>query len=381
MKRYTLTFEKFEAFLQKHQYRLDRIYSKKDESLFLQCRSPKHQHVFIVHVTDLYQMKIPSSGYEVLNVELSREDLPSHRSRFMLDVKGTLVDCDFATISSKNICLYTSSDDNMTVYLLTPDKNEHEPDVEEEEPMDELSRLEETTKTLLDSFNPRSEKLHENHPEVVLEAPKPVMEIDIQTKADNQDDTTIPELEHPPVQKEEEQTEYDSEEGEKMFIDNSVPPQLEESDIFFGLVYVVVGISEFYSDVIRFERKLTKIYEILDENELEMRKKRFDDLEMKLQDVGSSMRTRFNSLIEEEKDLRHQQVRLSVVMIQTNIIKEKINNNRLSQPLDKISQVETIYNGTQETIHELNMEILSLRDRVNEYISNCDASLNDLLSL
>lgn len=382
MKRYTLSFSKFELLLTQNQYHLDRLYCKCDEVLFIQCRSPKHQTSFLIHVPDIYKMDVtPDISCEILNIELSSEELPSHKSRFLFDIRGNLIDCDLATISSTHLCLYRHTDDNMVTYNIGSKTGEIYDSVEEfdDEPLDEITILEKQAKDLLNDIQGGDEFIPEKVP-----PPSPVNEIEFVVEQDSttlegeEISFTIPESEG-----ENEVLDEDSlsESEEHVRLENSVPPQLGESDIFLGIVYVAINISTFYSQIQKYERTLTRLNGVLEENELEMRKRRFLDIEIKHKEAGTILRERFDLLIKEEEELRRQQIRLSVVLIQVNIMKQKIENNRSEETLDKISQIENIYNTTRETIHELNMDLLHLRDQINEYMTNCELSIQDLIEM
>ena len=195
----------------------------------------------------------------------------------------------------------------------------------------------------------------------------------IQAKVDRRDAETFGESDI------EEEDEVDDIE-ESHNADNSLPPDLEEGELVLGIVYVMIDIGGFFRRIAVYEEEVIRCYEQLDENELEMRSKRLEKIRDVTQKFLLHSEERLNKIAAEEKDLKMQLVRLTVVLAQASALKTRV-TEKPEKYGEIVGESDRIYDQTRAAIHELNMELLKLRDGADELLSNYRASIEDLLDM
>ena len=195
----------------------------------------------------------------------------------------------------------------------------------------------------------------------------------IQAKVDRRDAETFGESDT------EEEDEVDDIE-ESHNADNSLPPDLEEGELVLGIVYVMIDIGGFFRRIAVYEEEVIRCYEQLDENELEMRSKRLEQIRDVTQKFLLHSEERLNKIAAEEKNLKMQLVRLTVVLAQASALKTRV-TEKPEKYGEIVGESDRIYDQTRTTIHELNMELLKLRDGADELLSNYRASIEDLLDM
>jgi hypothetical protein len=106
--------------------------------------------------------------------------------------------------------------------------------------------------------------------------------------------------------------------------DNTIPPELEDSDIVLGIVYYLIDIGPFYGKIQDFEKTIIKVYEQVDDNILDVRNSKFSnikELTTKFLIRGEERLTKIN---EDEKNIKKSLIRLTIILSQTGELKAKI---------------------------------------------------------
>ena len=162
--------------------------------------------------------------------------------------------------------------------------------------------------------------------------------------------------------------------------DNALPPNLEEGEVVLGIMYVLISIGLFFKKIADYEDEVIGCYEQLDENEVESRKEKLSTIKIMCNKFISHSEERITKLSDEEQNLKLQLVRLTVILIQADALKTRVEQNpeKYGELLDKSDQV---YNPTRNTIHELNLETLKLRDTADELLSNYQSSIEELMEI
>ena len=183
-----------------------------------------------------------------------------------------------------------------------------------------------------------------------------------------------------PEDVEEDTTDDEQYQDQEYALDNSIPSNIEDNDIDLGIIYITIGIGPFYKKIKTFEDEMIKMYNQLDENEVDFRKNRLKSIKESMEDLLEHSHKRLNEIHEEENNLKYQLMSLSVVLIQTTTLKKKIESKPEKYGED-ILKVEKIYNQTRKTAFNINLELLRLRDQANELLYNYKMTINELMEL
>ena len=162
--------------------------------------------------------------------------------------------------------------------------------------------------------------------------------------------------------------------------DNSIPEDLEDSDISLGIIYIVIAIGSFFKKIDKYEENIIEIYDQLDDNELDVRKDRLVKIKDITTDFVEHSEKRMNEINKKEMDLKADLLRLTVILAQADAMKAEIalNEKRLC---GETPAVEKIYIQTRKNVHDVNLELLSLRDKADEILSNYFVSIKELMEL
>ena len=162
--------------------------------------------------------------------------------------------------------------------------------------------------------------------------------------------------------------------------DNSIPDDLEDSDISLGIIYVVIALGTFFKKIEKYETTLVEYYEQLDDNELDVRKDRLIRLKDITTDFLEHSEKRIQEINKKEIELKVNLLRLTVILAQTDAMRAEIASNERSLG-GETPAVEKIYNQTRKSVHDINLELLSLRDKADEILNNYSMSIKDLMEL
>ena len=403
-----LSLSKFLDLLNRHKYTLHGVYSEGNKIRFLECRTPKQQKTFIIYLPDKYKMKLGSStSLKRFNI-IPSDDLPSSRQiKYMSDIKGPLIECDLLSVSSSLLCMYKNSGETIC-YLIGDEKESKDESVEEEE-IDQITVIEQKAIKTLKKIEPdielpiiekRNEEENEeeneeqeeeneeeqdgqeeeNEDELVFEDAdgKPFDEV---KHILSQDKTIEQDLENLKKKVSSEETEEDGEDELHIIQDNSLPPQLEDSDVSLGIIYIAINAGSFFKKIKTYEKELIGFYEQLDDNELDTRKEKLKTLSENTADFLAKAKERIDNIQNEEKELKFQLVRLTIVLTQIDAVKLKVVSNEKKYGIELTQELEKIHRKTRSTIHELNINLLKLRDSADELLSNYLSSIKELKEL
>jgi hypothetical protein len=163
--------------------------------------------------------------------------------------------------------------------------------------------------------------------------------------------------------------------------DNSLPPNIEETDLGIGIVYVCIELGSFYKKVVgRLEDEIMSCYNTLDDNENDMR----DDRSTKIADLAMKLAEKVKISMElckrEELDLKTKLLKLSHILIKINALKAKVELNPTKYVKAK-PDIDRLHTQTRTTLFEINVDILRVRDAANEMLEYFRISLESMLAL
>nr|QBK86155.1 MAG: uncharacterized protein LCMAC101_07500 [Marseillevirus LCMAC101] len=162
--------------------------------------------------------------------------------------------------------------------------------------------------------------------------------------------------------------------------DNSIPEEIEDSDISLGIVYIVIAIGSFFKKINKYEENIVEICEQLDDNELDARKDRL----VKIKDIAADFlehsEKRLKEINQKEMDMKADLLRLTVILAQVDAMKTEIASNE-RRLRGETPSVEKLYIQTKKSVHEINLELLRLRDQADEILSNYYLSIKELMEL
>jgi hypothetical protein len=162
--------------------------------------------------------------------------------------------------------------------------------------------------------------------------------------------------------------------------DNSIPEDIEDLDISLGIVYVVIAIGSFFKKIEKYEENILEAYVQLDDNELDVRKDRMIKIRDITTDFLEHAETRLQKINKEELELKANLLRLTVILAQTDAMKAAISTNT-KRLRDMNPEVDKIYTQTRKSVHEVNLELLRLRDQADEILSNYHTTIKELMEL
>lgn len=438
-KKATLSLDKFNNLLKRNKYILTSVYCVNRNIIrFAECRTPKHQKTFIVYIPPKYNM-IWSEGkvekrFDI--VEEFEEEPNTQQLQYISDMKGPLLECDVLVVSSESLIMQEKNKIPQLFYIHydkeedgeTEDDN-NEQSVSDEEgdenhEDDEVLQLEkkantvfekvtgkkrkkkestkdneskeeksedkkETGKTDKDSQSKETEKTNKDDKketdknnesdeegdskkvELVFEDENGELVDDVTTKLEDIDSN--------------EESDDDINDSEENFsdqeIDNSIPSDIEEGEVFIGIMYVLINISNFFKKTKEYEEEIIGCYKKLDNIEGENRSKKINEIKDICETFIIKSTDRIKGIEEEEKRIKEQLARVSVVMAQSNALLSKIEHDPDKYGNEVAKEVSSVYDKTRVTIHDFNIELAKLRDESNELLSNYKMALNEILGL
>ena len=434
-----LSLHKFVSLLEKNGYIITSVYCEKENIRFVECKTPRFQKTFIINLPKKYGMKCPSDlGEEIykrLFISKTDETPTSRQIEFISDIKGPLLECDVLAISSDMLCSYIKSQPAECFRIGQIVESDEDEEVEDEKG-DEITSLEKETLSVLKKVNGSQAQLPKISLKEMSHSSSSKNEDILAVGEENEDEDIIEEEEEEDDDEDEEdediiddedaddepqnvELEFEDENGDpidevKIILEesyandaesslreieekidekdieygientissfNSLHPNIENEEIVLGVVFVLVDISFFFRNIKTYEEEVMKCYEHIHESETELRSKRLQKIKDMVKEFLSYSEQKIKNIEDEEKYLRSQLIRLSVVLAQTSSLQEKISK----QP-DKygnvIAETEKIYEKTRETVHSVNMDLLKLRDTSDELLINYSAIVQELLEL
>jgi hypothetical protein len=425
-----LNLDKLKNLLDRHGYIIEQVFCQKKTIRFLECRTPKYQKTFIIYIPERYLMTLPSDcPTKKLNITISKSPPSCQQISFMSDAKGPLLECDLLTISSETMCLYLNSGESGCFYIKDTESSDPEESKKDtDEDIDEIDALEKDTAVLLQKIKPgaklpkaslrkkkkevdseeiecssdkeedkkieelrddegdsSSEDKNKNKKKIELffeeENGEPIDEIKSLLENSAHMEDSLSRIKEKIDSRDSENEEKDSDDEESTIRDNSIPSEIEECEVALGIIYILIDIRKFFKLVSNYEEELINSYNQIEDNEEEVRKKKLCKVKSLCNELISHSEKRLKEIFEEEERLKIHLVRLTIVLTQSDSLKTKVTSNPSKYGDDVIEETTRIYRETKETIHELNTEILKLKDTTEDLLSNYISSIQELIDL
>ena len=302
-------------------------------------------------------------------------------------MKGPLLECDLLSVSSTDLVLLRHNGDALIFTIgeaRKPKMYSPPPDVEEDT-LDNLEKQAAQIKTRLEPTAevPETTKDTDEHYELTIVDPtdeltlnddgeRVIVELDFQDEDGESIQEAVNELMIHDVDVPKSQsrvplgsTKNGVKEDGKKVTDNSLPVDLEDNEIELGIIYATIEINTFYKKIATLESEIVGYYDILDENEGETRVARLK----KITDLSGLLVKRASDELEkikaEETAIRGQLVRLTTLLTQTETFRENSKDLKYS---DIKPDIEKVHTQTRKSIHDVNLELLRLRDRADEVL-------------
>ena len=415
-KRVTLSINKVTSLLSNNGYVLAALYCVENEVVFLECRTPKLQRTFIIHVPEKYLLVKGEATHKVL--EISRiPPTPSRQLDYLMEIKGPLLECDLVAISSTRVCLYRNNGTSETFKFGGPDPNEDEDDAPSEtgDPQNPdvllkgvnavLKKLKGEEDQLVmpseDIDNPHSKELKpEDIEEMKVVNPalaadsdgpaEPMIELEFEEETRNEvpglgeGDSQAGDGQETDIQDDEddpEEQDYVSKTKLSSLSyrkDNSLPEDINEAELAIGIIYWCADLASFYKKAAAMETEVLSAYDVLDSNEMEMR-------ESKIQIIGdmcSKLTTKLGEILgmykKKENELKAERLKLSAILDSAEGLRQKAAVD-VKKFADVKPDIDRIYTQTKTTLYETNIGILRLRDEVDDALDGFQRVLEEML--
>lgn len=419
-----LSFNKFQELLSKNGYAVVSVYEAKKRIIFLELRTPRLQRSFILYIPKKYKMKSKNDRFKTFKIRKcsTAEDILSYLS----EIKGSLLDCDLISISNEFLCLQRNNGDVITHCF--GEENTKLVDFADQSPIDKLiDEGKKMEKLLQDEDNEEEggeieidekkvglndENEDEEEDEEVLDLNEDEDEGDLKNdneknEGDGEDedeelldlneveeDKEVLETSGKKGKKKEIELEFETPDAEDVYItpkaknvslqsrfDNSIPSNIEDSNINIGLIYYSVDLSLFYKkikDSVAFEKEILAVYDALDDNEIEIRDIKIDEITELSNKLVKKAKDVSNECKKKSLELKSQILRLSETLDKTEKLKDKIALNTKKFANSK-PDVDRLHNQTKTALHDINTEIIRKRESTNDVLEIIRISLEELL--
>lgn len=401
-KRIKLDFSKFKHLADGKGYILGTAYVDGGGTRFLECRTPTQQKTFIIAIPDRYSMG--SGNLEKIEIRPSDEMPSSRQIESIISNRGDTLSCDLISILPTGLCSCVSKQAAKLYNIVEADEDVDVETVSSEETADSaigdgmnendtvskaidiLRKIDPTVKLPVQHSEP--ERTDDLLDEIL---PTDTIELTFEDDDGNEvDDVTeafregLAGLDGDGILDEDELA--DIEYGD---MDNSIPGEFDDENISLGIVYLMVPIKEFFKSVggktlhssNKYEDEIIKIYNLMHENELAKRESRLKSIDGMCNDLRVSSKARLELISKEEKSLRVQLMRLTVVLKQSNLQIKKVMLAKEKYGDDIVSEVVTIKSDILSSIHTLNLELIRLKELADEILGDFESSLRELSEL
>lgn len=364
-KKINLSLSKLIEFLEKHGYLFVKLYRVNKEIKFVECKTPKYQKTFILNIPSRYKMI--SSKKEDIRVKHEILDPSPEFIDFTINMKGENIDLDLFIVSYGFVYLY-SEGDGIKSFSIENDKTF------KEEKIDEIKKLEMEVVETLKKSSPDIKfpklKKKQNEEDIILEG-------DEESGLIFEDDGEL--IDEVKLSMENDlEIETEEKEEDDFIINNELPRKIEDKNIIFGMVYISVNLREFFKETKEWENVITYSYSQLEENEVEMRVKILKEINELVMESTRKTKTNLDLIERKEKKLKFQLEKLTMLLTKSESLLSSIGISPKSKGIDK-KEMEDLCNRTRETIKELNVKLLLLRDEANELLINYREKAKELL--
>lgn len=436
-KRVQLSLAKLKGLLAKYSYTLVATYCVGDDVYFIEARTPKFQKTFIISVPLKYKMVCDDTHRRLQISPLSDSLVTSNQYMYISELKGPLIDCDLIAISSSTVCVYKNNG-NAEYYKMGEQEDEGEEDGECED-IGGVEQLIKNANEIMEKANDADEDFEigdddedkketdnreekdtdeeteltpEDLEQMKLVSPKnaiDAIELDFQDDEGGSVEDSVPlmesivnknqdEEEEPP--KKVVKTKSDrkkSKDKEKTSIlekliptdiiplkktrkDNSLPPNLEDADIVLGIVYYCKEVGLFYKKAETLEEEIVSAYNVLDDNESDMREGKISEIAELCTNVIQKVKDATSEVKKGEEDLKAQLLTLTTILDQTDALKMRMEKNP-KKFIEVKPDIERINTQTKSTIYEINMDLLKSRDAMEDILNSVKTSLEEIINI
>jgi hypothetical protein len=333
----------------------------------------------------------PDDSVRITDIYPDEDGMSSFQSDYLNQVQGFIEGCDILAVSGTHLNMLKSNRQPES-YRLYEEGDYEEDDYENEYEDDEISKLEHHTYDLLNKtqVKPVVKQEEGGEPEVTREVLQSMIDM---TSGENQDiEIEFQDEEGTPYQCEEHVNKiregYSSEDepikiDEEQYIDhvrpsNHVPHRIEDEHLILGCIFIVIDLNTFFREIATYEETLIKLYEQIEDNEIDHRDKRVKELNDLTENLKMHIIDKISIINAEEKDIKSQITRLTTILLSAKKMIDKVDSNRFQEEYAAAVQ---LYNNTSKAISDLNIELLRRKDRVEELILNVREGISELLTL
>lgn len=442
-----LSLSKLSEVLASKSYTLVSVYYdvKAETIVFLEARTPKVQKTFIVAIPPKYKMKMDISNYKRIDISPKQLLQTEKQTEFLSEIKGVLLDCDIMAISSTTLCLQKNNGVVLCYGFGVLEENMDDDSLESSsEQVDAVEQILSDAKKIEELVDPveREELILEEEPEEDVSAELNVaednskeaneeiedagagVEVDADAQAreegvdEDKEEQVELEFDIAPITKD--VVAKDMKEISKKIIDpkkkpskpvvqeivilpqpkteslkqrkdNSIPPDIQESDLSLGIIYYSIDLDHFYKKInpkltgrssqpLDFETEILGVYDAIDDNEEDMRISKLDEITELALKVVQKSKDNLEAFKKEELNLKTQILKLSTVLDQTDALKLRISKTP-AKFTDTKPEIDRLRNQTKTTLHEINIELLKNRDLVEDLLSTTKTSLEEILDM
>lgn len=403
----TLSLNKLQKLLHDNSYTLVALYCENQHVKFLELRTPRVQKTFIIALPDKYKLQAGTS-HKTIDI-YGVEEKDSRQLEYLTEIKGPLLDCDLVSVSSFLICSYKNNGEFTTFKF---GKNNTVDTAEEE------SEDSEIVEKLIKEVNAISEKVD---PELkIVKTEEEPVEPEEEPEEEEPEDEEIPEKDEPEKEDQAVEIVFEDENGKTFDGEasgilegdivvpetalepvelvepvkktkhsetnrkaNFVPENLEALDLSLGLIYYSIDIDKFYKKANRkidIEEDIINTYDIIDENENDLRSEKADNITELCAKLTLKVKEEIETYKKEENHLKTQILKLSLVLENAEKLKGKIDSDKADKFLDSKPEINKLYNQTKTTFHDINLEILRNKDRIDDFLVQYQSALEEMLN-
>lgn len=404
----TLSLNKLQKLLQDNFYTLVNLYCENENVKFLEVRTPRIQKTFIIVLPEKYKLTYEGNSHKKIDIYHSDEK-DSRQLEYLTDLKGPLLDCDLVSISSFLICVYKNNGDFATFKFGKEEIREIDEESEDSEIVDRLikdvnaisEKIDPELKIIESGENNHQEEnqdepedneqsdLEESGVEDHVEPVEPVEEVELVFEDENgtkfageasgilEENIVVPETALAPKKKKRTKIlEFSNRKA------NFVPENLETLDLTLGIIYFSIDVDKFYKKVNRqidIEEDIINVYDIIDENENDLRAEKADNIMELCAKLTLKVKEEVEKYKKEEDHLKNQILKLSLILDNTEKLKKKIDGDE-KKFLDSKNEIYKLYNQTKTTFHDINLEILRNKDRIDDFLVQYHSALEEMLN-
>jgi len=396
-KRVPLSLSKLSSLLSKHSYALISTYCVGDDVYFIEARTPKLQKTFVIHVPRKYKLGCDEDTHKRFQITPIPASLISSRQLdYLIDAKGPLIDCDLLSISSSVLCLYHNN--GSVEYYKIGDDVHIDLEVEERE-VGNVERIVRDASEIMKKIDPKlafASPIPVEEQEKVLTAvdleqmkmitPKNtegMIELEFEDEEGGSIDETIPLMDAVISEDFEEPLEEATPIVSLPKIyrsDNSLPPNLEDSDITLGIIYYSIDVTLFYKKVTALEDEVITIYNAIDDNQDDVRSTKLTEITLLTEKIIQLSKDAAEKIKKEETELKSQLITLSAVLDQTETLHKRMEKDSKKFVAIK-PDIDRVHNQTRSTIYDINVELLRIRDTADDLLNSIQSSLEEILNV